>query len=60
MFVKNIRLENQEMELAVICQAKYDARFVEFLSQNKDVMTEKIILQLMILWTCTATVATAW
>jgi hypothetical protein len=37
------------MELAVTCQAKCDARFVEFLSQGKDVMTEKKTLQLMTL-----------
>ena len=30
--VKNTRLENQEMELVVICQVKYDVKFVEFLS----------------------------
>jgi hypothetical protein len=35
------------MELAVICQVKYDARFVAFLSKGKGVMTKKKILQLM-------------
>jgi hypothetical protein len=30
-FVNNIRLENQGTEQAVICQIKYDVRFVEFL-----------------------------
>jgi len=46
--VRNTRLENQEMELAVICQVKYDVRFVEFSSQDKDATTEKKILQQMI------------
>ena len=48
-FVKNTRLENQEMELVGICQVKYGVRFVEFLSQGRDVMTEKKILQLVTL-----------
>ena len=48
-FVKNTRLENQEMELVVIYQVKYGVRFVGFLSQGRDVMTEKKILQLMTL-----------
>ena len=47
--VKSIRLENQEMEPVAICQVRYDVRSVEFLSQGKDAMTEKIILQLMTL-----------
>ncbi len=46
-FVKSTRLESQEMELVAICQAKYDVRYVGFLSQGKDVMTERKTLQLM-------------
>ena len=42
--VKNIKLGNQEMEPVDICQAKYDARFVRSLLQDRDVMTRKKIL----------------
>jgi len=46
-FVKNSKLESQEMGLAVTCQDRCDAIFAEFLFQDKDVMIERKILQPM-------------
>jgi len=46
-FVKNSKLESQEMELAVICQDRCDATFAGFLFQDKDATTERKILQPM-------------
>jgi len=60
MFVKSSRLENQEMDLVVTCQDRYDAIFVEFLSQETDVMTGKKILQPTTPWICTVIVVIAW
>lgn len=48
-FVKNSRLGNQEMELAVTSQGRCDATFAEFLFQDRDVMTEMKTLQSMTL-----------
>ena len=48
-FVKNLRLGNQEMELAVTSQGRCDATFAEFLFQDRDVMTEMKTLQPMTL-----------
>ena len=59
-FVRNSKLESQGMELAVTYQDRCDATFVGFLFQDRDAMTEKKTLQLMIPWICTVTVAIAW
>ena len=59
-FVKNSKLESQETELVATSQDRYDATFAGFLFQDRDVMIEKKTLQLMKLWTCTATVVIAW
>ena len=59
-FVRSSRSGNQEMGLVVICQVKCDARFAGFSSLGKDVMIEKKILQLMILWICTVIVVIVW
>ena len=48
-FVRNSKLESQEMELAVTCQDRCDAIFAGFLFQDRDVMIEKKILQPMTL-----------
>lgn len=58
--VKNIKLENLGTELVVICQAKFDARFVESLCQEKYATIKKTSLQLMRLWICIVTVVIVW
>ena len=44
-FVRNLRLESQEMERVVTCQDRCDATFAGFLFQDKGVMIGRKTLQ---------------